>query len=69
MLLTSGTYVVDISCFWLILQVPYASLPAVDRYMLARFSSLMSEVQEAYEGYQFFRIFQVSVIISYGYVI
>jgi len=38
--------------------VPYAALPAIDRYVLFRLSALMTEVAQAYETYQFYRIFQ-----------
>ena len=39
--------------------VPYAELPATDRFMLSRFAQLMDEVTAAYESYQFARIYQV----------
>jgi isoleucyl-tRNA synthetase len=32
--------------------VPYAQLPAVDRWLLAKHAELMREVAEAYEAYQ-----------------
>ncbi|KAG2490299.1 hypothetical protein HYH03_011250 [Edaphochlamys debaryana] len=39
--------------------VPYAQLPALDRYMLYRLASVSADVAAAYEGYQFFRVFQL----------
>lgn len=39
--------------------VPYAELPATDRFMLSRFAQLMDEVTGAYESYQFARFYQV----------
>ena len=38
--------------------VPYAELPALDRYMLHRMSEVFADVQEAFESYQFFQFFQ-----------
>lgn len=32
--------------------VPYEQLPGVDKYVLARYAALMTDVQEAYEAYQ-----------------
>lgn len=38
--------------------VPYAQLPAVDRFALSRLSELMAEVKAGYDSYQFARAFQ-----------
>jgi len=38
--------------------VPYAELPALDRYMLHRMTEVFTEVNEAFESFQFFRFFQ-----------
>jgi isoleucyl-tRNA synthetase len=38
--------------------VPYDQLPELDRYMLHRMTEIFSDVQEAFESYQFFRFFQ-----------
>uniref|UniRef100_A0A383VPL4 isoleucine--tRNA ligase n=1 Tax=Tetradesmus obliquus TaxID=3088 RepID=A0A383VPL4_TETOB len=38
--------------------VPYEALPAVDRWLLAQHAALMAEVAEAYDTYQFRRVFQ-----------
>ena len=39
-------------------QVPWESLPVVDRHMLHRFALLMDDLRDSYEGYQFSRFFQ-----------
>ncbi len=39
-------------------EVPYDSLPELDRYMLHRISEVFTEVTDAYEKYEFFRVFQ-----------
>ncbi|MCG9890041.1 MAG: isoleucine--tRNA ligase [Thermosynechococcaceae cyanobacterium MS004] len=39
-------------------EVPYADLPELDRYMLHRISEVFTEVTDAYEKYEFFRVFQ-----------
>eukprot|EP00878_Enallax_costatus_P016521 GHUV01017333.1.p1 GENE.GHUV01017333.1~~GHUV01017333.1.p1 ORF type:complete len:536 (+),score=175.29 GHUV01017333.1:637-2244(+) len=41
--------------------VPYEQLPAVDKWLLAKHAQVMAEVQEAYETYQFRRVFQSCV--------
>ncbi|KAK4537374.1 hypothetical protein CDCA_CDCA12G3399 [Cyanidium caldarium] len=38
--------------------VAYADLPSLDRYMLRRASQVMRQVQEAYDEYAFYRVFQ-----------
>ncbi|HEY9736170.1 MAG TPA: class I tRNA ligase family protein, partial [Trichocoleus sp.] len=38
--------------------VPYDQLPELDRYMLHRITEVFSDVQDAFETYQFFRFFQ-----------
>lgn len=38
--------------------VPFAELPAVDRFALARLGELMEEVRGGYDSYQFARVFQ-----------
>jgi isoleucyl-tRNA synthetase len=38
--------------------VPYERLPRLDKYMLGRLSSLLKEVEEAYEQFQFNRASQ-----------
>jgi isoleucyl-tRNA synthetase len=38
--------------------VPYDQLPELDRYMLHRMTEVFTEVQDAFETYQFFRFFQ-----------
>eukprot|EP00775_Hariotina_reticulata_P010199 gene10199-10360_t len=38
--------------------VPYEQLPLVDQWLLAQHAKVMAEVQEAYETYQFRRVFQ-----------
>ncbi|KAK9805259.1 hypothetical protein WJX72_009336 [[Myrmecia] bisecta] len=38
--------------------IPFAQLPAVDRYILGRFAAVVDDVRTAYEGYQFNRIYQ-----------
>ncbi|KAI8473275.1 MAG: tRNA synthetases class I-domain-containing protein [Monoraphidium minutum] len=53
--------------------VPYEQLPAVDRYVLGRHAEVMAEVAEAYETYQFRRVYQallnhVSVDLSAFYL-
>lgn len=39
--------------------VPYENLPAIDRYILSRFASVMDEVENAFETYQFSRFMAV----------
>ena len=41
------------------MAVPYSSLPEIDRYALHRLAEFISEVKESYEGFQFFRFYQV----------
>ncbi|MFB2834676.1 isoleucine--tRNA ligase [Floridanema evergladense] len=38
--------------------VPYEELPELDRYMLHRMTEVFSEVEAAFESFQFFRFFQ-----------
>ena len=38
--------------------VPYDQLPELDRYMLHRITEVFTEVQDAFDTYQFFRFFQ-----------
>jgi isoleucyl-tRNA synthetase len=38
--------------------VPYDLLPELDRYMLHRISEVFTEVTDAYQKYEFFRVFQ-----------
>ena len=38
--------------------VPYEELPELDRYMLHRMTEVFCEVQEAFDSFQFFRVFQ-----------
>ncbi|GLC44547.1 hypothetical protein PLESTM_001611900 [Pleodorina starrii] len=38
--------------------VPYDKLPALDRYILFRLAQLMNDIAGAYDGYQFFKVFQ-----------
>ena len=38
--------------------VTYADLPELDRYMLHRMTEVFGEVKEAFESFQFFRVFQ-----------
>ncbi|NEP18180.1 MAG: isoleucine--tRNA ligase [Leptolyngbya sp. SIO4C1] len=38
--------------------VPYEQLPALDRYMLHRITEVFSDIQAAFESYQFFKFFQ-----------
>jgi isoleucyl-tRNA synthetase len=38
--------------------VPYEKLPELDRYMLHRMTEVFSEVNDAFESFQFFRFFQ-----------
>ena len=42
--------------------VPYADLPATDRFMLHHFARLMDEAKASYEGYQFARFYQVTFL-------
>jgi len=39
--------------------LPYADLPAVDRFTLAQFGALLDDSTAAYDGYQFARVYQV----------
>jgi isoleucyl-tRNA synthetase len=39
-------------------EVPYDLLPELDRYMLHRISEVFTEVTDAYQKYEFFRVFQ-----------
>ena len=39
--------------------LPYADLPAVDRFTLAQFGALLDDATAAYDGYQFARVYQV----------
>jgi isoleucyl-tRNA synthetase len=39
-------------------EVPYEALPELDRYMLHRISEVFTEVTDAYQKYEFFRVFQ-----------
>ncbi|WP_404790548.1 isoleucine--tRNA ligase [Altericista sp. CCNU0014] len=39
-------------------EVPYDSLPELDRYMLHRIAEVFAEVTDAYQKYEFFRVFQ-----------
>jgi isoleucyl-tRNA synthetase len=38
--------------------VPYAELPELDRYMLHRITEVFTEVEDAFENFQFYRFFQ-----------
>ncbi|CAN5820271.1 isoleucine--tRNA ligase [soil metagenome] len=38
--------------------VPYAELPALDQYMLHRMTEVFTDVETAFESYQFFQFFQ-----------
>lgn len=38
--------------------VPYEALPALDQYMLHRITEVFTDVEDAFETYQFFRFFQ-----------
>ena len=38
--------------------VPYDQLPELDRYMLQRMTEVFSEIEDAFESFQFFRFFQ-----------
>jgi isoleucyl-tRNA synthetase len=38
--------------------VPYDQLPELDRYMLHRMTEVFTEIDEAFQSYQFFRFFQ-----------
>lgn len=38
--------------------IPYEQLPELDRYMLHRINAVFSEVDSAFDSYQFFRFFQ-----------
>jgi isoleucyl-tRNA synthetase len=40
-------------------EVPYASLPAIDQYVLFKLGTVIQEASSAFEAYQFSRIFQV----------
>ena len=46
--------------------VTYEELPAVDKYVLHRLSSVMAEIHESFEKYQFYRFFQVGSHTSDG---
>lgn len=37
---------------------PYDELPNLDKYMLSRLSKLCTEVQDAYDGYSFYKVYQ-----------
>ena len=39
--------------------VPYAALPAVDRFTLAQFAALLDDAAAAYDAFQFSRVYQV----------
>jgi isoleucyl-tRNA synthetase len=39
-------------------EVPYDALPELDRYMLHRIAEVFTEVTDAYQKYEFFRVFQ-----------
>ncbi|CAI5478796.1 unnamed protein product [Closterium sp. Yama58-4] len=39
--------------------VPYASLPALDRYALWRLADVMQDVQQSYDDFQFYRFYQL----------
>lgn len=39
--------------------VPYADLPAVDRFTLAQFAALLDDAAAAYDAFQFSRVYQV----------
>ncbi len=39
-------------------EVPYEALPELDRYMLHRITEVFTEVTDAYQKYEFFRVFQ-----------
>ncbi|CAI7808044.1 unnamed protein product, partial [Closterium sp. NIES-54] len=39
--------------------VPYASLPALDRYALRRLADVMQDVQQSYDDFQFYRFYQL----------
>nr|WP_088431571.1 isoleucine--tRNA ligase [Halomicronema hongdechloris] len=38
--------------------VPYEQLPELDRYMLHRITEVFAEIKDAFDSYQFFRVFQ-----------
>jgi isoleucyl-tRNA synthetase len=40
-------------------SVPYEQLPQLDRYMLHHMTDVFAKVTEAYESFQFFRVFQM----------
>ncbi|CAI5466670.1 unnamed protein product [Closterium sp. Yama58-4] len=39
--------------------VPYANLPALDRYALRRLADVMQDVQQSYDDFQFYRFYQL----------
>jgi isoleucyl-tRNA synthetase len=39
--------------------VPYEQLPTVDRLTLSKLYALMAECKEAYDSFQFYKVFQV----------
>jgi len=39
--------------------VPYDQLPTVDRLTLSKLHALMAECKEAYDSFQFYKVFQV----------
>jgi len=41
--------------------VPYEELPLTDRYILAAFADLATEVKAAYESYQFYKVYQAAM--------
>ena len=43
--------------------VPYADLPATDRYILACFAGLLSGLATSYDTFQFYRAYQVRALI------
>jgi len=46
--------------------VPYSELPLTDRYLLARFGSLLSDAETSYSQYQFSKVYQVWMLMILG---
>ncbi|KZV25792.1 putative isoleucine--tRNA ligase, mitochondrial [Dorcoceras hygrometricum] len=42
-----------------IYAVPHSELPMIDRYALFQLESIVKNIQESYDSYQFFKIFQI----------
>jgi len=48
--------------------VSYHELPMIDRHALYQLENIAKNIKESYDNYQFFKIFQVSFLLSHSYI-